>query len=157
MTLPASTLLGAIRALFDGDATLASDFAGSGGLWVGGIPEDKDALPVCALMHHDEIPSWVGPAKTVQEAGTFDFVLYHPDLDAAEALAQHVKDVFDPKTATRGITPPGQLVRLAFSGAVNGWVQRLGYKVRLVDYRTAGGLWCYEVTMPYEAHVGKTI
>ncbi len=153
----ATTLLGALVALFDADATLAADFADTGGLWVAGVPEEKVALPCCALMQHDEVPSWVGPVTTVQEEGTFDFVVYAVGLDQAETLAQHIKDVFDPATTQRDITPPGDLVRLAFTGAVNGWVQRLGYRVRLVEYRSKDSVWVYEVTMPYEAHVGKTI
>ena len=83
----ATTLLGALVALFDGDPSLVAATTDTGGLWVGGIPEDKSALPIVALLPHNEVPGWVAPVKSVQEEGNFSLVVYQNGLAAAEYLA----------------------------------------------------------------------
>ncbi len=156
--MSAATLLGAIVALWDADVTLATDFIATGGLWPCKVPDDKSVLPLAILVHHDEVPTWTF-GTTREDDGLFDFVIYSKGLlQDAEALAQHVMDVFDPKSnATRGLTPPRALVRLDIANVNTRYVRRLGYRVIEVDYRTADSDRAYEITMPYRSYVEKQI
>ncbi len=145
--MSAPTTLGAIAALFSGDATLTADFTGSGGLWVGGIPEERATLPCCALMHHDDIPSWAMGAGPLEE-GRFDLIVYARQLAVAEALAADIKAVFDPKAGKR-------FVPLLIDDVSTAWIQRLGYQVKLVQYRADDSTWVYEITLPYRSYVQR--
>src|SRR5215467_8569416 len=93
----ATTTLGAIVALFDADAALTEAFAGSGGLWVGGVPEDRLALPQCVIEGFREVPSWDFESAVIEDEGDFAFAVYAAELGPAEALAGLVKAVFDPQ------------------------------------------------------------
>ncbi len=152
--MSAPTTLGAIAALFAGDATLIADFGvptdpnTSGGLWVGGIPEERAKLPCCALMHHDDVPEWVLGNAGPFETGRFDLIVYARQLAVAEALAADIKAVFDPKAGKR-------FVPLLIDDVSTAWIQRLGYQVKLVQYRADDSTWVYEITLPYRSYVQR--
>ncbi len=155
--MSAATLLGAIVALWDADPTLVTDFTATGGLWAASIPDDKNALPVAILVHHDEVPTWT-LGSTREDDGAFDFVIYSKGLLAtAEALAADVMAVFDPKSTARMGTPAMALRRLDITNASTTYVRRMGYQVKEVDYRTADSDRAYEITMPYKSYVEKQI
>src|SRR5215468_7954626 len=108
----AATVLGALVELFDGDAVLTDDFAGAGGLWVGGVPEDRLALPQCVLLDYDQVPDQFWPNVRTERA-TFRFVVYAAELAAAEALAADLLGLYDPRAEPRAPQqPPRQLVLL---------------------------------------------
>ncbi len=159
MTTPTTTL-GAIVGLFDSDATLTADVAGTGGLWVGGIPEDKNSLPLVCLVQHGEVPEWNFEAQVVEDRGNFDLIVYAKGLAAAELIAAHIKAVFDPKSTWRPQADVGDFVHLrALEGstATNAWIERQDYRVKLVEYRAADSTWVYEVTLPYKSFVSRLI
>ncbi len=158
MTTPTTTL-GALVALFDGDATLTADVTGTGGLWVGGIPEDKNSLPLVCLTNFNEVPEWNFEAQTVELTGHFDLVLYAKGLAAAELIAQHLMNVYDPKNADRASTARGDFVHLplATSVATTSWIERQDYRVVLVDYRASASDWVYEITLPYKTFVARLL
>ncbi len=156
--MAAATLLGALTALFDADSVLTADTAATGGLWVGGIPEDRVALPAVALLHHDEVPDWTLDSTTVQEEGSFSFVVYAQTLAVAEALAADLKAVYDPSSRPRAANQPrNAFVKLSITNGVTAFIRRKGYQVQLVEYRAADSTWVYEVTMPYHAYVQRTV
>ncbi|MGH8358113.1 MAG: hypothetical protein ACRESF_11525 [Pseudomonas sp.] len=153
MSYPTTTLA-ALSTLFAGGGTLGTDFAGSGGLWVGGVPEDKDvSLPLAVLVHHDEKPEWNFESATVQETTDFDLVIYAIGLAVAEGLANNVKAVFDPSSNNS----KGDFVQLTMTGVNAAWLERQSYRIRLVDYRAADSSWVYEITLPYKAFVVRNI
>ncbi len=156
MTTPTTTL-GALVALFDGDPTLSADVAGTGGLWVGGIPEDKNSLPLVCLVQHGEVPEWNFEAQVVEETGRFDLVVYAKGLAAAELIAQHIKAVFDPSSQMRPQANAGDFVHPPLAGVTNAWIERQDYRVKLVEYRAADSAWVYEVTLPYKSFVARLI
>ena len=150
MSYPTTTLAG-IVALFSGDPVLTNDFAATGGLWVGGVPEEKTDLPICALLNFHEVPEWNFESATVVEVGSFDFVIYGVGLATAEGLANDLKKAFDP-----GLSQPG-FAALPLLGSTSNWLERQDYKVRLVEYRAADSTWVYEITMSYKTTVARNI
>src|SRR5262249_56601014 len=77
----AVTTLAAIVARFDGDAALQAAFAGSGGLWVGGVPEDRLALPQIVVEGFHERPEWDLEAAVIQDEGDWTLALFAAGLD----------------------------------------------------------------------------
>jgi hypothetical protein len=146
---PPSTLLGAVEALIDASA-VGKALKASGGLWLGGVPEDLAVLPFLAIVHHGEVPTFDPAGGLVEEVGHFDLVVTgRQPLGAVEALAGQVKALFDPNP---GATPGG-FVELQVAYAAVAWAYRLDYQVERLRQRAADGAYVYQVTMPYESHV----
>ncbi len=144
------TTLGAIVALFTANSTLTADFAATGGLWVGGIPEERAALPAVALMDFHEAPDWTLDDTTVIDTGEFSLIVYAVDLAAAETLATHVKTVYDPVSG-------GGFKTLSITNGVTAFLKRTDYSVKLVEYRAADSSWVYEITMPFHTYVQRRL
>lgn len=159
--MSAATTIQAVKALFDGDPTLAADFSVSGGLWEGGIPEDRTQLPLAALVHHGEVPEWNFEGQVVQLEGHWDIVLYAkgPDSTAAEALAADVMAVFDPSSNPKAGQTVNTFVQLPLTPtyATSAWVERQDYVIKLVDARAADSGWVWEITLPYKSFVARLI
>ncbi len=155
--MSAPTTLGSIAALFAGDATLTADFVASGGLWVGGIPEERATLPCCALLDFHEVPGWTFEGGIRQDEGEFKLLVYAKLLAAAEALATDIMAVFDPSTSPKAGQVSGAFVQLSITGATSAWLERTDYRVALVQYRADDSTWVYEITMPYKTFVTRTV
>lgn len=157
MSTPTTTL-GAIVALFAGDATLTTDFTAAGGLWVGGVPEVFTVLPFVCLANFHERPDWNFEGQIVEETSTFDFLLYAVGLAAAEKLAGDIKAVFDPSSSPKAGKTAGAFVQLPLATtSTNSWLERQDYTIRAVEYRAADSSWVYEITLPYKAFVARLI
>jgi len=154
--------LGAIMELFDGDDTLSDAFAGSGGLWIGGVPEDRLALPQCVIEGFHEVPAWDFEGAVIQDEGDFTFAVYAAELGPAEALAGLVKAVFDPRRPAPDGSGGGwaglsALLTGSPAAATAAYVVRQDYQVSLLQYRTAAGDWAYAVRMPYKSYVARIV
>lgn len=146
-----ATLLAALQEKLDGSAVFAQ-FKASGGVWVGGVPEDLTKLPFLAIVHHDEIPDFGGPPGIMDERGSFDLVVVGKQpLSAAEALAGQIKAILDPVPSR---DPEGR-VELTITGAALAFVERAGYRVERLPQRTADGGYAYQITMPFRSFVTR--
>src|SRR5262245_47929114 len=158
----ATTTLGAIVALFDADVALSDAFAGSGGLWVGGVPEDRLALPQCVIEGFREVPSWDFESAVLQDEGDFTFAVYAAELGPAESLAALLRAVFDPKRPAPDGSGGGWAELTALTAgspaaATAAYVVRQDYQVSLLAYRTANGDWAFAVRMPYKSYVARVL
>lgn len=157
-----TTLLQAVVALLDGSAVFA-DLAASGGFWLGGIPEEKTALPFGAIVHGGEVPQWNTEGGVVQELGSFSLHVFAGGTSqagaaaSAEALAADIKAVLDPSSTPAPGQTSGDFVQLPLETATSAWIERQNYFVRLSEFRAQDGTWVYEVEMPYKAEVAKLI
>ncbi len=147
--MPNLTLLQAIQARLDASPVFAA-LAASGGVWVGGVPEDLTTLPFVAIIHRGEVPTFDPAAGLVETVGHFDLVVTgRQPLSDVEALAAQVLALFDPTPATT----PGGFVELTIQGAAVAWVFRTDYRVERLKERAADSAYVYQVMLPYESHV----
>ena len=158
----ATTTLGAIVALFDADSALADAFAGSGGLWVGGVPEDRLALPQCVIEGFREVPSWDFESGVRQDEGDWTAAIYAAGLEQTEALAAAFLAVFDPRKPAPDGSGGGWVELTALTAgagatATAAWVVRQDYQVALLAYRTADSSWAYAVRMAFKSYVARVV
>lgn len=146
----ATTLLGALSQLLDA-SPVGTALRAAGGVWVGGVPEDKPTLPFLAVLNHSEKPFLEGAPAVIEEDGYFELAVYQIGLQQAEALAGLVKALLDPTPSTA----PGGRVELAIDGAALAKVWRLDYCVRLAPWKAQDGRYVYEVLMPCASFVTR--
>lgn len=151
--------------LFNANAALTVDFAATGGLWIGELPEDKKSFPICVLVQVREVPEWNTENQVVAQKGEFEFHVFQAnDLPSAESLAADIMNVFDPTSTTAAVNLCGGFVRLPVAncaddpsqtGNPNCWCERMDYQVRLADERNFQQYGVFEVILPYKTEVYK--
>src|SRR5262249_24539509 len=149
-------------ALFDADVALSDAFAGSGGLWVGGVPEDRLALPQCVIEGFREVPSWDFESGVREDEGDWTAAIYAAELERTEALAAAFLAVFDPKRPAPDGSGGGwveltALLTGAPAPATAAYVMRQDYQVTLLAYRTADSSWAYAARMAYRSYVARVV
>ncbi len=147
--MPNLTLLQAIQARLDASPVFAA-LTASGGVWVGGVPEDLTILPFVAIVHRGEVPMFDQGVGEISEEGHFDLIVTgRQPLSAVEALAAQVTALFDPDVKKK----PVGLVELTIQGAAVATVRRLDYRVERLKERAADSAYVYQVTLPYQSFV----
>jgi hypothetical protein len=143
------TLVGAITNTFLADTAPVTGLMAlvSSGLWVGKVPE-KYANPVVCLTHNGEVPQY-NTEPTYYELGQVSFVVVAEGCANCEALAQRVKNVFDPDI--------NRVQSIDITGAHVEYFRRTNYLLAESEQRGPNQVPVFTVILPYESWVDRTL
>lgn len=141
----ALTIAGAVVKRWDTEGT--TDFAASGGMWLAEIPQNKP-LPFLVLLHGGERTEDT-TEDDYEEMGTLSLKVFAVPVATAEALAIHVKRVFD-----QCAKKPG-LLQVA-DAKVNEW-RRTGYSIGVAKFVDEDNNQVGEATMNYRYTVHRIL